>query len=171
MRAALPLPARRDLPPAGPACKLAATPFPCGVPDMLKGLSRFLSAVLVVAMLGATVPTPAMARLIGSEEALAATRTETPSAVQTEVGRAMLESWLAREEVRRELVTMGVNPAEVRARVAALGDDEVRALAGKIGSEPAGSGVIGAIVFVFLVLLVTDILGFTAVFSFTRPIR
>lgn len=138
---------------------------------MFKALSRFLSAVLVVVMLGAAVPAPVSARLIGSEEMLAATPSGASSVMPAGEGRAMLESWLARDEVRKELLEMGVNPAEVRARVAALGDEEVQALAGKIGSEPAGSGVIGAIVFVFLVLLVTDILGFTAVFSFTRPIR
>jgi hypothetical protein len=36
---------------------------------------------------------------------------------------------------------------------------------------PAGGGIIGAIVLVFLVLLLTDILGFTKVFPFTRSVR
>ena len=41
----------------------------------------------------------------------------------------------------------------------------------QIDSAPAGAGIIETAVFVFLVLLVTDILGFTKVFSFTRSIR
>jgi len=45
-------------------------------------------------------------------------------------------------------------------------------LAEAIRPDPAGTGalgtVVGAIVLIFLVLLVTDILGFTKVFPFTR---
>jgi len=43
-------------------------------------------------------------------------------------------------------------------------------MASQIENAPAG-GIIGAIVLVFLVLLLTDILGFTKIFPFTRSIR
>jgi hypothetical protein len=62
----------------------------------------------------------------------------------------------------------------VKARVAALTDDEVAQLAAKIDSLPAGAdggGLIGALVLIFIVLLITDILGLTKIFPFTRPIR
>ena len=59
-----------------------------------------------------------------------------------------------------------------RARIAALSDQEVVALADQLDHAPAGaSGVLGAIVFIFLLLLITDILGFTKVYPFTRSIR
>jgi hypothetical protein len=45
------------------------------------------------------------------------------------------------------------------------------AVAGKIDSLPAGGEFIGVLVFVFVLLLVTDILGFTKVYSFTRPVK
>jgi predicted neutral ceramidase superfamily lipid hydrolase len=101
--------------------------------------------------------------MIGSEETL--------SAAQVDADRATISAWLARAEVRDELVAMGVSPAEVEARVAALGDDEIRDLAGTVGTAPAGAGIVGALVFVFVVLLVTDILGLTKVFPFTRSVR
>jgi hypothetical protein len=69
------------------------------------------------------------------------------------------------------LIKRGVNPDEVKARVAALTDEEVSQMAQQIESAPAGAGIVGAIVFVFLVLLVTDILGLTKVFPFTRSVR
>jgi hypothetical protein len=50
-------------------------------------------------------------------------------------------------------------------------DDEVRSIAGRIDSLPAGGDVLGILFTVFIVLLVTDILGFTKVFPFTRSIR
>ncbi|WP_367187996.1 PA2779 family protein, partial [Sulfuricurvum sp. RIFOXYD12_FULL_44_77] len=34
-----------------------------------------------------------------------------------------------------------------------------------------GGSIIGAIVFIFIVLLITDILGLTKVFNFTRSVR
>ncbi len=36
---------------------------------------------------------------------------------------------------------------------------------------PAGGDVLGVLLTIFIVLLVTDILGFTKVFPFTRAIR
>jgi len=126
-------------------------------------LSRTLSTALVVAILGTTMPATASARMIGSDETLAS--------AQVDADRAAVGAWLARQEVRDELLAMGVSPAEVEARVAALGDDEIRELAGKVGTAPAGSGVVGVLFAVFVILLVTDILGLTKVFPFTRSVR
>jgi hypothetical protein len=79
---------------------------------------------------------------------------------------------LSRAEVRARLEAYGVSRGGVQARVDALSDEEVVQLAERLDSFPAGGdGFIGAIVFVFLVLLITDILGFTKIFPFTRPIR
>ena len=51
-------------------------------------------------------------------------------------------------------------------------DAEAAQLVSNIDALPAGGvGILGAIVLVFLVLLVTDILGYTKMFPFTKPIR
>jgi hypothetical protein len=47
-------------------------------------------------------------------------------------------------------------------------DEEVRALNQKMDEMPAGSGVVGAVVLIFLVLLITDIAGLTDVFPFVK---
>ena len=45
-------------------------------------------------------------------------------------------------------------------------------LAARIDQLPAGGeGIIGALLIVFIVLLITDILGFTKVFPFTKPVK
>jgi Na+-transporting methylmalonyl-CoA/oxaloacetate decarboxylase gamma subunit len=65
-----------------------------------------------------------------------------------------------------------VSPAQVQERVAALTDAEVAQMAQQIDSAPAGANeILGTIVFIFLILLVTDILGLTKVFPFTRSVR
>ena len=90
--------------------------------------------------------------------------------IATDQGR-MIE-FLDRVEVQAQLQAYGVSAAEVKARVAALTDEEAAALAARIDTLPAGGvNIISAILIVFLVLLLTDILGFTKIFPFTRPVR
>ena len=79
---------------------------------------------------------------------------------------------LERADVRSELAARGVDLAEARSRVAALTDAEAAELAAQIDSLPAGGiGVLGVALVVFLVLLLTDILGYTKIFPFTKPAR
>jgi hypothetical protein len=91
----------------------------------------------------------------------------------SERGRIM--SMLDRADVRIQLESLGVKPADVSARIAALTDAEAAQLARQLDQLPAGGdalgAVVGAIVLVFLVLLITDLLGLTKVFPFTKPIR
>jgi hypothetical protein len=89
--------------------------------------------------------------------------------------RAQVQAFLGREDVRRELRAMGVDPAEAEARVGSMSDQEIGRLAAVIKDDPAGGSgigvVIGAVVLVFVILLITDILGLTKVFPFTRSVR
>ena len=86
--------------------------------------------------------------------------------------RANVLATLNRADVAQALAAKGVDMEAARARIASLSDSEVVALADQLDHAPAGaSDVLGVIVFIFLVLLVTDILGFTKVFPFTRSIR
>lgn len=83
--------------------------------------------------------------------------------------RQQLQQFLSRDDISAQLVKMGVNPAEAQARVERLSDQEVATAAEHMQQLPAGgNSIIGAIVFIFLVLLITDILGFTNVFPFVK---
>lgn len=80
-----------------------------------------------------------------------------------------LHDFLARDDIRAELVKLGVDPAAAQARVDALTQEEAALAAQRMPEMPAGGdGVIGAIVFIFLVLLITDLLGLTDVFPFVN---
>lgn len=80
-----------------------------------------------------------------------------------------LNELLARDDVRQALVAHGIDPAEAQARVDALTPAEARELAGRMESMPAaGTDLVGALLFIFVLLLVTDLLGLTDVFPFTR---
>ncbi|MGM0520999.1 MAG: PA2779 family protein [Pseudomonadota bacterium] len=82
--------------------------------------------------------------------------------------RERIHDILARADVQEQLLAQGVSPDEVKARVAALSDSEAKQMAEKLEAMPAGAGVIGALFAVFVILLVTDILGLTDVYPFTR---
>jgi hypothetical protein len=86
--------------------------------------------------------------------------------------RRKVEAFLQRQDVRDQMIAFGVDPDEAGARVASLSDHEVRQIAGQIDRLPAGQGalvaLIGAALFIFLVLLITDLLGLTNVFPFVR---
>jgi hypothetical protein len=69
------------------------------------------------------------------------------------------------------LEKQGVDADAAVQRVAAMSDSEVAQVAGRIDQAPAGGDVLGLVFTVFVVLLVTDILGLTKVFPFTRSVR
>jgi hypothetical protein len=91
---------------------------------------------------------------------------------QSALERERIATLLERADVQAQLEAYGVNPGEAKLRVAALSDAEAAELAARIDALPAGGvSILGAILIVFLVLLLTDILGYTKVFPFTRPVK
>ena len=120
---------------------------------------RIVAGLLIVCMGGIAAPLPAHAGIV-----------ETGTVVSG-AERERLASLLERGELRAQLEAMGVDPRQVRERVAALSDAEAAQLAARLNELPAGGDVLGVVVVVFLVLLITDLLGYTKIFPFTRSAR
>ena len=114
-------------------------------------------------------------QLLAMLVAVCVTGTSQAAMIATPVERAGLVRILERAEVQEQLQAHGVTLEQAKARVAALTDAEAAQLAAQIDGLPAGGDGVGALItavlIVFLVLLLTDILGFTKVFSFTKPIK
>ncbi|HVJ25493.1 MAG TPA: PA2779 family protein [Burkholderiales bacterium] len=118
---------------------------------------RFIASLLILCV---GLPLPVQAGMVATD-----------SAIRT-VHHERIAGVLERADVRSQLEARGVNPADVQARIGALTDEEVAELAAKIDNLPAGGiGIVGAILIVFLVLLLTDIMGLTKIFPFTRSAR
>lgn len=128
-------------------------------------LKRLFATLLIVSFANGTMIQAAQAALISTEQVARALAVE-----QGYAPHAKLAELLARADVQIQLERLGVSADDARERIAALTDDEAAMLAQQLESAPAG-GVIGAILLVFFVLLLTDILGFTKVFPFTRSVR
>ncbi|MDN3520603.1 PA2779 family protein [Halomonas ramblicola] len=129
----------------------------------MKTICRYLSPLLIAALVLGSLPAmaaPAGSGLVSTQDAL--------SAEQVRSDRERIHEVLARDDIRDQLVAQGVDPAEVEARVAALSDAEAAQMADQLDQLPAGASVVGALFAVFVILLVTDILGLTNVYPFTR---
>ena len=100
--------------------------------------------------------------------------TETVLAItQAQNARENILNLLERKDVQEAMIAQGINPLEAKARVDSLSDAEIMRIADKMDQLPAGGDgigiVIGAALIVFLVLLYTDIAGYTDVFPFVKP--
>ncbi|HEY3699294.1 MAG TPA: PA2779 family protein [Spongiibacteraceae bacterium] len=128
---------------------------------------RFLrrtSWTLLFTLISLLLPVaPVHAALVGTDQLV--------MSAQTTHNRDRVRSFLQRQDVRDMLQQRGVDANVALSRVDAMTDAEVQTVANQLDKLPAGGDVLGTVVFVFLVLLVTDILGLTKIFPFTRPIR
>ena len=131
----------------------------------MKRFQRILAVILSLSLINVTMIQTAHAGLVSTEEVARQVSTE-----GADSGHARLAAALSRDDVRAAMENQGVSPVLAKERIAALTDEEAGRLADQINSAPAG-GIIGAILLVFFVLLVTDILGLTKVFPFTRSVR
>lgn len=127
--------------------------------------TRATAFVLAIAVSNAAMLTSAHAALVSTEQVAAQT-------APVSAAHARLNAVLDRADLQAALQQHGVDVDQARARVAALTDDEASQLADQIDQAPAaGSDILGTLVFIFVLLLVTDILGLTKVFPFTRSVR
>lgn len=118
-------------------------------------LRALLAGWLSVALM--LIGFPVHAGMIGTESALAA---ESRAA-----DLATVQTFMARDEVRSQLETWGVEPALAAERVAQLSDAELQQMAVNIQSQPAGAGALAVVGIVFIVLLILELVGVINVFQ------
>jgi len=135
---------------------------------MMKRIRRIVKpGSLFLAILMITVFTPyqtVLAKMISTETVIEAGRAHE--------ARMYVNSVLAREDVMTSLLSQGIDMTEAKARVDNLTDSEIVSLADQIETAPAGGGaigiIVGAAVVVFIVLVITDVLGYTDIFPFIK---
>ncbi len=131
-------------------------------------LRSAIAFLLAVAMLTVSMPiTPVMAGMVPTEQVI--------EAAAAEQSRDAVMQYIAREEVRQQMRALGVDPDEAAARVKGLSDAEVQQIAGRLQDLPAGESAGGTIIGIFLavliILIITDIFGWTDVYSFITPVQ
>jgi hypothetical protein len=129
----------------------------------MKNLKRLIASLLIVSMTFAGLPLTAHAALVSTDEVIAADVLVSQ--------RERVSTFLARDDVSQALSARGVSPQAAADRVKAMSDAEVAQLVGRIDQTPVGGDVVEVLFVVFIILLVTDIMGLTKVFPFTRSTR
>ncbi|MDP3856365.1 MAG: PA2779 family protein [Stagnimonas sp.] len=99
---------------------------------MTSKMKRMTCRALVVSLLALSFQT-ANAGMIGADQASA------PTQSQTSTQRGMVLSVLDRAETAAQLQAQGIDPAEARARVATMTDQEVQQLTQDMHTAPAGA--------------------------------
>jgi hypothetical protein len=136
--------------------------------NMLRRQSRTIGFLLIFSLMFLAGPAHnAQAAMIGTQTVI--------DSAKAQQAKTQINAFLAREDVQNTLASMGISPDEAVKRAQSLSDSEAIAFADNLENAPAGGSglgiVVGAAVFVFIVLLITDILGFTKVFKFTKAVR
>jgi hypothetical protein len=120
-------------------------------------------AISVMTTFLSVLALPAQAAMVETEQLIQ------QQSLQTE--RAKLAEWVQRDEVKAQLLTMGVDESALESRIAALTDAEVAEINQQMQDLPAGADVLGVVLVVFIVLVITDLLGASDVFPFINPVN
>jgi hypothetical protein len=110
---------------------------------MKSAWAKTLCRLLVVLMIW--TPYQATASMIGTDQVVTSSSAADRNAVMSFVNRA---------DVTSQLQALGLDPATAADRVAALSDEEVRSLAGRINSMPAGADGGGLLLLILIVAII-----------------
>lgn len=83
---------------------------------------------------------------------------------------ALLQT-INRVDVQEQLLGMGVSTAELESRINQMTQQEIVQLNQQINELPAGGDILGVIVLIFIVFVITDVIGATDIFPFIHPVR
>jgi Mg2+ and Co2+ transporter CorA len=125
-------------------------------------LKRTLTLILSISLLGLSF-TNVQAAIISNDQII-------NQAQQTNERAALLQT-IAREDVQQQLSKMGVDPADIENRINQMTQQEIAQLNQQMNELPAGSGVLGILLLIFLVFVITDVIGATDIFPFIHPIK
>ncbi len=118
---------------------------------------RACVAVTSLSLLSLGMQTPALAGIVGTADAVLVT--------QGQNHRSEVLTFMARADVREQMLALGVDPAQVDGRIAALTDAELATLSTHIQHAPAGGSVLVIVGAVFVVLMILEFTGVIDIFK------
>jgi long-subunit fatty acid transport protein len=128
----------------------------------MKSCKKFLAILLSVALLSVS---------FNSARAAMVTNDAIAGQLDTSSAQAELLQTINRADVREQLTALGVNPEDVAQRIKLMTTDEIVQLNQQIDELPAGGDVLGILLVIFIVFVITDIIGATDIFPFIHPVN
>ena len=126
-------------------------------------LLRRSTAIFLSILLAFTPLLPAQAGIIGNDQVVSQDLSN-----QT---RDVLQQVFEQEAAEQQLQEWGVNPDQIKSRIARLTDAELARINQQVNDLQAGGDVLGILLVIFLVFVITDIFGATDIFPFINPPR
>lgn len=117
---------------------------------------RLMVLIMSFSLLGISLPSISYAGIIGTQTLIENS--------QSNDSHVRVEEFIARDNVREQIIALGADPAEVQDRLSALTADELRLLEQEIDNLPAG-GILVIIGIVFVVLIILDLTGTIDIFK------
>lgn len=128
----------------------------------MKSLNRILTLVLSLILIAAPV---------GQANAAIIDNSQVIDQVQQTIEKDDLLQAINRVDVQQQLLSMGVTAADLENRINQMTAEEVAQLNQQIDELPAGGDVVGIIVLIFIVFVITDVIGATDIFPFIHPVK
>ncbi len=128
----------------------------------MKKPNKILASILIM-LIGLVQIPMAQAAIITTDEAI--------QVQQSDINREYILSMLQKDELQKQLADYGLDSSLAAERVSHMSDAEIALLNERLNEMPAGEGVVGVIVLIFIVFIITDALGATDLFPFVKPIN
>ena len=117
---------------------------------------RVFCCALVTMFMAVSFQAPAFADLVTTDQVLAESKSE--------ARKAELGSLLQRDDVRQQLVRMGVDVGDAQGRIDSMTDSELAAVYDRMDMLPAGEGALGVVLAIVVIFMLLDLAGVTDVF-------
>lgn len=118
--------------------------------------ARLVAWLMMVLFTFGGIQLPANAAIVATDTLVAET--------ELEAQRDTLSQTLMRDDVKQQMLSLGVDPADVQNRINSLTAAELAQIQGKLDQLPAGGDALGAVVLVLLILILLDVTGLTDIF-------
>jgi hypothetical protein len=121
-------------------------------------------AWLLSAMLTLMPMLPVQAAMIGTDQIV--------NPAQSGLDRDELARLFDEEAAQQQLLAWGVSPDWIKARVSSLTDAELARISQETDNLKAGGeSILGILALIFIVFVITDVIGATDIFPFIHPVK
>lgn len=124
----------------------------------MMNLLRRSTAIFLSILLALMPLLPAQAAMIGNDQIISQNQSQ-----QTRDGLTQL---FEQETAQQQLQAWGVSPDQIKSRIDSLTDVELARINQQVNDLQAGGDVLGILLVIFLVFVITDIIGATDIFPF-----
>lgn len=129
-----------------------------------KGLRRNVALVLSAFMVWSTL-------LVSGANAAVVSTSDMLVEHQQFENKQAVRDFVDRDDVKQQMLDLGVSPQDVDSRINSMTATELAQLNASLQDAPAGAGIVGIVLTIFIVFVITDVIGATDIFPFIRPVN